>query len=449
MLENEKGPSPADKGLPAPDLFAKVAQWEARFPTLATIREEVIVGQAKSTLHLLRDILLFAPGKDPVLIQGETGTGKTGVAEALWRLGPRAQGPFRAVNCAELASADPALTLGKLFGFGAGAGLAHVPAKGQSGLLEDLDGGTLFLDEIHQLPAQAQAMLLLPLEGRPFNPAAGKGDPKTVDVKFIFATNVDLAAAASSGDFPADLYQRLAACRIRVPPLRERQADIARLARHFVAECESEFGLDGAEISPALIRWLNAQPWEGNIRQLRTAMRDLVRRAAFEMDGTLSPEHLPEGAMAAMPAKSPGTASVSAPTPTAASSADAYDPIWNGPEADKLNALRNVRFKIAAAEKALGLSSKSKTLTHHLRGLCFKALCATDHDLDRAARAVVGKDDQALLDRMRDRMEGYLNTARRHLAAHTTTRLYANLPRDYRRNVEEVLERLRAEGPAG
>src|SRR5439155_25977663 len=124
--------------------------------------------------------------------------------------------------------------------FGKGSGLQNVPKDGQAGLLEDVDTGTLFFDEIHRLPLEAQAMLLLPIEGRPFHPAVGKGDPKIVDVKFIFATNVDLKAEAQAGRFPFDLYQRLAQSQIKVPPLQERRDDIATLAEHFLDECKGE-----------------------------------------------------------------------------------------------------------------------------------------------------------------------------------------------------------------
>ncbi|HEY4220966.1 MAG TPA: response regulator, partial [Myxococcota bacterium] len=115
---------------PSADLYAKVAAWEQRFPQLAVIRADSIVGASVRTLLLLREVLVRAPGRDPVLIVGDTGTGKTGVAEALHQLGPRANKPFRVVNCAELGAADSAITGGKLFGFGKGSGLQNVPKDG-------------------------------------------------------------------------------------------------------------------------------------------------------------------------------------------------------------------------------------------------------------------------------------------------------------------------------
>lgn len=460
------------------DLYAKVAVWEQRFPQLAVIRRDSIVGASPRTLLLLREVLVRAPGKDPVLIVGETGTGKTGVAEALHRLGPRAEKPFRVVNCAELGAADSAITSGKLFGYGKGSGLTNVPKDGQPGLLEDVDGGTLFFDEIHRLPMEAQAMLLLPIEGRPFHPAVGKGEPKIVDVKFIFATNVDLKAEAQAGRFPFDLYQRLAQSQIKVPPLHERREDIAILAEHFLDECKGDLDIPNATFAPSLLKHLVERQYAGNIRELRNLIREIARRAAFELDTVLVREHLPEAFDGMPEALSPAAAAASAsitmndtdlpnlksqsqPASQPATPAPAPHKVpgadddgggfWNEVEMQELVSLRRHRFKIAAAETELGLSSKSRTLTNHLRGLCFKALASKESDASKlgfdvkaAARLVVGRDDEALLDRTVERMESYLDMIEKHVAAHTVDTLFNNLPRDYRKYVERAIERARA-----
>ena len=477
-------PTPAATANNGSDLYAKVAVWEQRFPQLAVVRRDAIVGASPRTLLLLREVLVRAPGKDPVLIAGETGTGKTGVAEALHRLGPRAHMPFRVVNCAELGAADHAITAGRLFGFGKGSGLNNVAKEGQPGLLQDVDGGTLFFDEIHRLPLDAQAMLLLPIEGRPFHPAVGKGDPLVVDVKFIFATNVDLRAEATAGRFPFDLYQRLAQSQIKVPPLHERIDDIAILAEHFLDECKGDLDIPQATFAPSLLRHLVERPYPGNVRELRNLVREIARRAAFELDTVLVREHLPEHwdgtaqhadasfsatptaeRMAGPPALAEGageTHSVARratplPGPALASEDDAGG-FWHEVEVQELASLRRHRFKIAAAEQELGLSSKSRTLTNHLRGLCFKALCFnglgfnglgvkdTEGPLDvaAAARLIVGRDDDALLDRTIERMESYLDMVEKHVAAHTVDTLFNNLPRDYRKFVERAIERARA-----
>ncbi|MBI1945436.1 MAG: sigma-54-dependent Fis family transcriptional regulator [Deltaproteobacteria bacterium] len=430
------------------DLYAKVAEWERRFPQLAVIRNDSIVGASMRTMLLLREILVRAPGKDPVLIIGETGTGKTGVAEALHRLGPRADKPFRVVNCAELGAADHAITAGRLFGFGKGSGLANVAKEGQPGLLEDVDGGTLFFDEIHRLPLDAQAMLLLPIEGRPFHPAVGKGEPRTVDVKFIFATNVDLRAESQAGRFPFDLYQRLAQSQIRVPALAERREDIATLAAHFLDECKGEYELQHATFAPSLLKHLVERRYDGNIRELRNIVREIARRAAFELDTLLTLEHLPE----AWDKVQPAAGSAPEPVPEVAMPVAAAPPgtdddgdgFWHELEMQELRALRRHRFKIAAAEVELGLSSKSRTLTNHLRGMCFKALCSCEQggrfDVRGAALLVVGRSDAALLDRTVERLESYLDMVEKHAAAHTVETLFNNLPRDYRKHVERAIE---------
>ena len=451
--------APAAPARDTGDVYAKVAVWEQRFPQLAVIRRDSIVGASVRTLLLLREVLVRAPGKDPVLLVGETGTGKTGVAEALFRLGPRASKPYREVNCAELGAADHAITAGKLFGFGKGSGLANVPKDGQPGLLEDVDGGTLFLDEIHRLPLEAQAMLLLPIEGRPFHPAVGKGDPKTVDVKFVFATNVDLKAEATAGRFPFDLYQRLAQSQIKVPPLRERREDIAILAAHFLDDCKGELDIANATFAPSLVRHIVAREYPGNIRELRNVVREIARRAAFENDSVLTLEHLPERfdqdvasadtvpPLTMIPPEVYAAAvprpAAAAPAPPAPGTDDDGGGFWNEVEMQELVSLRRHRFKIAAAETELGLSSKSRTLTNHLRGLCFKALAGKEFDLKAAARLVVGRDDDALLDRTLERMQSYLGMIEQHVAAHTVETLFNNLPRDYRKHVEAAIERTR------
>jgi DNA-binding NtrC family response regulator len=382
-----------------------------------------------------------------VLIVGETGTGKTGVAEAIHRLGPRADKPFRVINCAEFAAADASIPSAKLFGVGKGSGLPNIGKDGQAGLLEDCDGGTLFFDEIHRLPMEAQAMLLLPIEGRPFHAAAGKAPPKTADVKFVFASNVDLKSEASAGRFPFDLYQRLSQSQIRMPSLSERREDVLALAEHFLDEARSEFDLSQATFAPSLRRALEQRDYPGNIRELRSLVRELARRAAFELDTVLTLDHLPEAwsDAASTPPAAPAPAHDSKPaTKVVPGQDDDGGGVWNEVELEELASLRRHRFKIAAAEAELGLSSKSRTLTNHLRGLCFKAL-SRDGELSlvASARLIVGRDDEALLDRTVERLQSYLEMVDKHVECHTTELLFNNLPRDYRKYVELAIERSR------
>jgi DNA-binding NtrC family response regulator len=330
--------------------------------------------------------------------------------------------------------------------------LINVPKEGQSGLLHDVDGGTLFLDEIHRLPQEAQAMLLLPIEGRAFHPAIGKGEPTEVDVKFIFATNIDLETEAREGRFPFDLLQRLAQSQIRVPPLSERKDDIPALAEHFLEECSNEFQIDDPSFSPSLLQHLRDRNWDGNVRELRAFIRELVRRAAFELDTVLTNEHIPISSVETQrnrESNPPVATSDSGDSPDRESQPPASlthgtDGFWNEVELRELNALRRHRFRLAAAEQELGLSSKSRTLTNHLRGMCFKALAHSEFQVTEAARLVVGREDEALLDRCTDRIESYLYMVEKHVAAHTTKTLFNNLPRDYRKFVELSIQKARS-----
>jgi DNA-binding NtrC family response regulator len=446
---------------PATTWMERLAGFEARFPALKTLRATVKLGSSESMVNLLEEILIQAHTPDPVLIMGETGTGKTLVAEALWKLSPRAEKPYRTVNCAELQAADPLVVMGRLFGFGRNSGLHNVPKEGQPGMLEECQGGTLFLDEVALLPPQAQALLLLPAEGRAFNPAAGRGDPVTVDVKLVFATNRDLPAEARAGRFPMDLMMRMGHAVIRLPSLRERPEDAAELAHHFVAEAARELNATLTP-SPALLLDVTRRRWPGNVRELKSALRDACRRASFRGLNVVDVEHLPPGAgqdgataPAAItasrsqtpPALSPVVAAHGAPapariaTPVAVSQLHGVD--FTAQELGELNVLRRHRFQIAPSEAELGLSQKSRTLTNHLRGLCFKALQRTTFNIQDAAVAVAGTTEQSLVDRVSDRIHQYLHTVVTNVGANAIEKLYNNLPRDYHRAMEEAVQRAR------
>lgn len=417
-------------------VMEKVREYETRFPVLKAVRSEGFLGESQPMVDLFEELLIQSHSADPVLITGETGTGKTLVAEALWRLGPRASKPFRTVNCAELQAADAMLVMGKLFGFGRNSGLQNVPKEGQPGMLEECHGGTLFLDEVARLPAQAQALLLLPAERRPFNLAAGRGDPVVVDVKLIFATNRDLKEEAAAGRFPADLLMRVGQSIIRLPSLRERPDDVVLLAEHFVAEAGRELGA-ALSVSPALMAHVMQRDWPGNIRELRSALRDASRRAHFRGAAQVGVEHLGQ---AANP-----TGEVRRATVVAVQDGNHGGGIEFSPqEQAELVVLRRYRFQIAPSEAELGLSQKSRTLTNHLRGLCFKALVHSAFDVPVAAASVAGPADEALLDRMQARIHQYLGTVRENVAQGTPERLFNNLPRDYHRAMEDAVQRARA-----
>lgn len=213
----------------------------------------------------------------PVLITGETGTGKELVASALHKHGPRRKGPLIAVNCAAI----PATLLeAELFGHVKGSFTgAH---KDRQGYAEAADGGTLFLDEVGEMPMEMQAKLLRFLQEGEVRPVGGNA-VKFVDVRVVAATNRALEKQIRAGAFREDLYYRLAVLTLSLPSLRERREDIEPLARFLLSRNEGE-GLPTAKLADDAIEVLRSFEWPGNIRQLQN---ELTRAAAFAQDGQI------------------------------------------------------------------------------------------------------------------------------------------------------------------
>ncbi|MBI4510779.1 MAG: sigma 54-interacting transcriptional regulator [Deltaproteobacteria bacterium] len=227
-----------------------------------------------------------AAGRIPVLILGETGTGKEVIAEAIHRWSPRAHKPLVRINCAAL---PEALLEAELFGYERGAFTGAIQPK--QGLFEMADGGTLLLDEVGELPAGQQAKLLRVLEDGTIRRVGGLKD-RRVDVRLVAATNRDIELSSSSGQFRADLYFRLSGTTIPLPPLRERAEDLLALARHF-AHVHGQEGPACRPIAmaPETEEILLRYSWPGNVRELRNA----IERAVLLCHGeVLLPEHLPD-----------------------------------------------------------------------------------------------------------------------------------------------------------
>jgi DNA-binding NtrC family response regulator len=222
-----------------------------------------------------------------VLIAGETGTGKEVVAEAVHRMSPRADRPFVAVDCAALTD-----TLVESVLFGHERGAFTGAAATTAGFLEEADGGTLFLDEIGELSAAAQAKLLRALERRAVVRVGGTAEV-ACDFRLVCATRRDLHAEVAAGRFREDLYFRIGALVIAVPPLRERRGDIAPLARAFAG---------AAGIADAAIAALERYAWPGNVRELRNALEHARLMAD---DRELAVAHLPPRVRASAPATAP------------------------------------------------------------------------------------------------------------------------------------------------
>lgn len=240
-----------------------------------------IIGESQAMVDLRQRIARLAASPMSVLIRGESGTGKELVAEAIHKASQRAGGPLVAVNCASI---DQSRAESDLFGHEKGA-FTGADSR-HAGYFQQAHEGTLFLDEIGELPLECQAKLLRALETGLIRPMKGK--ERAVDVRLVAATNRDLQAEVAAGRFREDLYFRVAPVVIEVPPLRSRKDDIPLLVRHFLDRL-SVSNQRPAKFSSTALRALEAFPWPGNVRQLRS-----VVEAAFHMADSdeIGPLHL-------------------------------------------------------------------------------------------------------------------------------------------------------------
>jgi DNA-binding NtrC family response regulator len=225
-----------------------------------------IVGEHPKLLKVLETIGQVARTRAPVLILGESGTGKELVADAIHRNSPRAAHPIVKIN---MGAITHSLFESEMFGHVRGA---FTDAKAdRKGHIASAEGGTLFLDEIGELQRGDQVKLLRVLQDQRYQPV-GASATSQADVRLMSATNQELAELVAGGEFREDLFYRLNLITIRLPPLRERRSDIALLARHIAASVADSYGLGEVTLSAQALEWLAAQPWPGNIRQLKQTL---------------------------------------------------------------------------------------------------------------------------------------------------------------------------------
>ena len=243
-------------------------------PPGAPVPDAPVLGQNISDPAMVQTyrLALRVAGSDlTVLLTGETGVGKEILAETIHTNSARSGKPFLRLNCAALSES---LLESELFGHERGAFTGALRSK--LGLLEATNGGTVFLDEIGELPAGIQAKLLRVLEERKVT-RVGSSAPRPIDVRFVAATNRDLKQDVALGKFRKDLLFRINAVTILLPPLRERVADIAPLANHFLKQFCQKNGLKAADISQPALQRLQEHAWPGNVRELK----NVIERAAF------------------------------------------------------------------------------------------------------------------------------------------------------------------------
>ncbi len=241
---------------------------------------EWFISESPPMRRLIETAAVVAPSDVPVLITGESGSGKEVVAQLIHVWGPCPDGPLVTANCAGL---PESLIESELFGHTKGAFTGATQSR--QGFFRAADGGTLFLDEIGELPIHLQPKLLRALESGQITPV-GSDSPVTVNTRLIAATNRDLEKAVAQREFRDDLYFRINVVELHVSPLRERREDIVLLAKHFAVE----FAGGPVRLSPQSVQCLVAYTWSGNVRELRNA----IQRACLLCRGdVIMPEHLP------------------------------------------------------------------------------------------------------------------------------------------------------------
>ncbi len=241
-----------------------------------------MIGNSRIMQPVYRLVRLLAPRNTTVLITGPTGCGKEIVARAIHHLSPRAARAFAVVNCAAI---PETLLEAELFGYVRGAFTGAM--QSYAGRIQTAQGGTLFLDEIGEMPLSLQPKLLRFLEQKELQ-RLGSAEVVRVDARVVSATNAHLLTLVREGKFREDLYYRLCAFPIEIPPLRDRPEDITELARHFLAKFAAP--LAAPEFSTEALQLLKTQPWAGNIRELQ----NVIERALIlsENQAVIRPEHL-------------------------------------------------------------------------------------------------------------------------------------------------------------
>ena len=246
---------------------------------------EEIIGEGPAMRSLFETLDRISGSRAPVLVTGETGTGKELVARALHRGSPRSQGPFVAVNCASI---PDSLLESELFGHARGAFTDAKAAR--KGLFLQADGGTLFLDEIGDVPLIVQAKLLRALQDRVVRPV-GSDTEVPFDARVVAATNRDLDAMVEEDRFRKDLYYRLNVIHLDLPPLRARGGDTLLLAHHFLQRACEHAGTQVDGFSEGAARRLLEYQWPGNIRELENCIE---RAVAFNRGDEIAADDLPD-----------------------------------------------------------------------------------------------------------------------------------------------------------
>jgi len=351
----------------------------------------------------------------PVLISGETGTGKELIARAIHQSGKRKNAPFVAVNCGAL---PETLLESELFGHEKGS-FTGAQAR-RRGRFELADKGTIFLDEISETTPAFQARLLRVLQEGTFERLGGEGTLQ-VEVRVIAACNKNLQAAVEKENFRADLFYRLNGFPITLPPLRERGNDIPLLAAHFL----KKHGQAAMAFSDGAMETLENYHWPGNVRELENLVRRAAILAQSENRRMIQAGDLPKEI----------SARKSTPqTPV----------VYQTLEIQILEMLRALKFSRAAitqTAKALGNRDRG-TITEYFRGICFEHLVKANFDPEKAARTIATTSDEEAISRVRAKINAYLENVQNLTAnQNDLVALDKGLPKKYHSYLQQILQR--------
>jgi transcriptional regulator with GAF, ATPase, and Fis domain/CHASE2 domain-containing sensor protein len=336
--------------------------------------EGIVYGTSGPMRQVVDFVRKIAPSDAPVLLLGESGTGKELVARAIHARSGRAVKPFVAVNCGALAEN---LLESELFGHEKGAFTGAV--KDRMGRFELADGGSIFLDEIGEVSEAFQLKLLRVLQEGEFERVGGAKTVR-VNVRVVAATNRELREEVSHGRFREDLYYRLNVLTISLPPLRDRPGDVALLLQHFLAR---EGG--GVTVSRGVMEILQSHRWPGNVRELESSVTRAVLMAKAENRSMIVARDLPDELASALRGAVPVPDQV-------------------------LDLLREKEFsRSAVSDTAAELGGLNRgTVAEYLRGECLRIFAECEYRFEPAARRIALSPDEAILDRVRKRLNEYL-----------------------------------------
>ena len=369
--------------------------------------------------RVLEMVLKAAPDDIPVLIQGETGTGKELVAKAIHQASRRKRKPFIAINCGAL---PESLLESELFGHEKGAFTgAHARRRGRFELAR---GGTVLLDEITETSPAFQARLLRVLQEGTFE-RLGSERTLNADVRVIAAHNKDLPGEVREGRFREDLFFRLNAFPIDLPPLRERAEDIPLLAGFFIRRYQKS---GTVRMSDAAQDCLMKYRWPGNVRELENMIRRSVLLAESESRRMIQLKDLPKEVRK--------VETLVHPT------------VYHSLESQILETLRGFRFSHAAiSQTARALGNKDRgTVTEYFRGLCFQFLVQNESDPARAAGALAASDDPDVIARVEGKLRGYVENVRQSVQENPSApSCYKGLPKKFHPFLDRIVQEIREE----